>query len=76
MNCIVKRLMLKMANKLLDDYKDDIGVAREKVKVWIGRADAITSFLNGLAAKLDDNNLTEEELKSAVEEFKKIVEKW
>lgn len=76
MNCVVKKLLLKSANKLLDDYKNDISVAREKVKVWLNRADAITSFLKGLDEKLEDANITEDELKSAVEELKGIIDNW
>lgn len=76
MNCVVKKLLLKSANKLLDDYKNDISVAREKVKVWLNRADTITSFLKGLDEKLEDANITEDELKSAVEELKGIIDNW
>lgn len=76
MNCVVKKLLLKSANKLLDDYKNDISVAREKVKVWLNRADTITSFLKGLDEKLEDANITEDELKSTVEELKGIIDNW
>ena len=76
MNCIIKKFAIKQLNNLLETYKSDIGKARKNVNVWLKRAEAITKFLNLLSAKLEDNNLTEDELKSTVEEFKQMLEDW
>lgn len=76
MNCILKRFIIKTINKLLDDYKDNIGNAKEKVWVWMKRADEINKFMQGLYEKLSDNNLTEDELKATLEELKLMVSKW
>ena len=76
MNCLLRKTLLKAANKLLDDYKSDVDTARNKVQVWLGRAEAITKFLKSMSEKLADANLTEEELKAAVDELKYIVENW
>lgn len=76
MNCLLRKFILKQINKLLDDYKDNIGNAKEKVWVWMKRADAINKFMQGLYEKLSDNNLTEDELKATLEELKLMVSKW
>jgi len=76
MNCIIKKFAIKQLNNLLETYKSDIGKARKNVNVWLKRAEAITKFLNLLSAKLEDNNLTEDELKSTVEEFKQMLDDW
>lgn len=76
MNCILKKFILRQINKLLDDYKDNIGNAKERVWLWLKRADAINKFLQGLYEKLSDNNLTEDELKATLEELKDMVSKW
>lgn len=76
MNCILKRFIIKTINKLLDDYKDNISVAKEKVWTWLKRSEAVNKFLRGLYEKLSDNNLTEEELKSTIEEFRQMLEGW
>ena len=76
MNCLLRKFILKQINKLLDDYKDNIGNAKEKVWVWMKRADAINKFLQGLYEKLSDNNITEDELKATLEELKLMVSKW
>lgn len=76
MNCIVRKFAINQLNNLLSAYKSDIDTARKNVNVWLKRAEAITKFLNLLSAKLEDNNLTEDELKSTVEEFKQMLEDW
>lgn len=76
MNCIVRKFAINQLNNLLSAYKSDIDTARKNVNVWLKRAEAITKFLNLLSAKLEDNNLTEDELKSTIEEFKQMLEDW
>lgn len=76
MNCIIRKFAIKQLNNLLETYKDDVTTARKNVDVWLKRADAITKYLNLLSAKLEDNNLSEEELKSTIEEFKQMLEDW
>lgn len=76
MNCLLRKFILKQLNNLLETYRDDVEQTREKVKVWLGRADSVSGFLKGLDEKLADNNITDDEVKSAVEEFKQIIEKW
>lgn len=76
MNCLLRKFILKQINKLLDDYKDNISVAKEKVWTWLKRSEAVNKFLRGLYEKLSDNNLTEEELKSTLNEFQLMVQNW
>lgn len=76
MNCLLRKFILKQINKLLDDYKDNISVAKEKVWMWLKRSEAVNKFLRGLYEKLSDNNLTEEELKSTLNEFQLMVQNW
>ena len=76
MNCLLKKFILKQINKLLDDYKENVNMAKDKVWVWLKRADAINKFLQGLYEKLSDDKLTEEELKSTLEELNEMVSKW
>ena len=76
MNCIIRKFAIKQLNNLLETYKDDVTTARKNIDVWLNRAQAITKYLNLLSAKLEDNNLSEEELKSTIEEFKQMLEDW
>lgn len=74
--CIMRKFIMRALNNLLETYKDDVTTARKNVNVWLKRAETITKFLNLLSAKLEDNNLSEDELKSTVEEFKQMLESW
>lgn len=76
MNCLLKKFILKQLNKLLETYKDDVEASRKNVKVWLKRAETITKFLNLLSSELDDNNLTEDELKATLDGLKSIVQDW
>lgn len=76
MNCMLKKFILKQLNKLLENYKDDITTSRKNVKIWLKRAETITKFLNLLSSELEDNNITEDELKTTVEGIQNIVKDW
>lgn len=54
-SCILRSFILKKLNKLLDEYKDNVGKARGNVNLWLSRADSITNCLKGLSQKLEDN---------------------
>lgn len=76
MNCILKSFILKRLNKLLNEYKDNVGKARNTVNVWTTRAKSITSCLESLSKKLEDNKLTDDELKEAIDELTSLVKEW
>ena len=76
MNCLLRKFILRQINQLLEDHKDNIESTKDKVWVWMKRADAINKFLQGLYEKLSDNNLTEDELKASIEGLKNIVQTW
>ena len=68
-SCIMRKFILKQVNKLLDEYKDNVGKARGTVNLWLSRADNLTNCLKSLSQKLEDSELTDEELEDAVQEI-------
>jgi hypothetical protein len=76
MNCFLKGFIAKKLNKLLDGGEDGVQKARENVLLWTGRTEAVCGALKNLAAKLDDNKLTEAELEEAVAEVKALIDGW
>ena len=76
MNCLLKNFILKKMNKLLDEYKDNVGKARGTVNLWLSRADSLTNCLKGLSQKLDDNQLTDDELEDTLKEIENLVKSW
>lgn len=76
MNCILKSFITKQLNKLLGEYKDNVGKVRGTVNLWLSRTDSIANCLKGLSQKLEDNQLTDEELEDAVQEIENLVKSW
>lgn len=76
MNCMLKKFILKQANKLIETYKDNVETARQNVNVWLKRAETVTKFLNLLSQELEDGNISEEELKTTIDGLKEIVRDW
>lgn len=68
-SCIMRKFILKQVNKLLDEYKENVGKARGTVNLWLSRADSLTNCLKSLSQKLEDSELTDEELEDAVQEI-------
>ena len=76
MNCLLKSFILKQINKLLDQYKDNVGKARGTVNLWLSRADSLMNCLKGLSQKLEDSQLTDEELEDTLKEIENLVKSW
>lgn len=76
MNCLLKSFILKQINKLLDQYKDNVGKARGTVNIWLSRADSLTNCLKGLSQKLEDSQLTDKELEDTLKEIENLVKSW
>ena len=76
MNCLLKSFILKQINKLLDQYKDNVGKARGTVNIWLSRADSLMNCLKGLSQKLEDSQLTDEELEDTLKEIENLVKSW
>ncbi len=75
-NCIIKRFVLKRLNSLLDDRKESIAKARSTVELWTGRCKSLCGLLESLSAKLEDNTLTDDELKESISEVESLIREW
>ena len=76
MNCILKRFILKKLNKLLEEYKENVGKARGTVNLWLARGSSIVKCLESISEKLEDNQLTADELQEATDELKNLMKDW
>lgn len=76
MNCLLKKFVLKQANKVLANYKDNVQKTRQTVETWTNRAKAVVVCLESLSAKLVDNELDGKEIEEAANELKQLVEGW
>lgn len=72
----VKRIILKKLNGLLKDYRDDVDKVRDILNLWIGRIERLLNYLRSLMDKIDDGELDETEMESAIDDAKELVKEW
>lgn len=73
---LVKRVLISKVNDLLKKYKGNVDKAKDVLKSWILRIQKLMSCLESLLAKLDDGEITSDEIKQATEEVTKLIKEW
>ena len=73
---IIKKVVVGKVNSLLKDNKDNIDKVREVLKVWVSRIKKILDCLESAITKLDDNEISAEELKSTSDEITAVIKEW
>ena len=73
---LVKKTLVGRLNKLLDKNKDEIGSAKDTIKVWIARLDKILFAFRSLLEKLDDNKIDDEEIDQTVADIGNVIKTW
>lgn len=73
---IVKKVVCGKVNGLLSEYKENVAGVKNTLNVWIIRIKAILQCLESLLKKLDDNELSPDEVKEATAEIQKLVKAW
>lgn len=73
---IVKKVVCSKVNDLLTQYKDDVKSVKNTLNVWIVRIKAILQCLESMLKKLDDNELSPDEVKETTEEIKTLIKEW
>ena len=73
---IVKKVVCGKVNDLLAQYKDDVESVKSTLNVWIVRIKAILQCLENMIKKLDDNELSPDEVKDVNEEIKTLIKEW
>ena len=76
MNCLLKKFILKTVNSTLGNNKASVDKARESVRMWTTRTRKVLECLESLEAKLEDNNIDDNELKAFVQEMQDLVKEW
>lgn len=72
----VKKVVCGKVNDLLAQYKDDVESVKNTINVWIVRIKAILQCLENMLKKLDDNELSPDEVKDINEEIKTLIKEW
>ena len=74
--CILKKFILKKINELLSDYDTNVTKAKQALELWSTRAQKILDCLKKMLEKLEDNQVSAEEVEQAVDELKVLVQEW
>lgn len=75
-DCIIKRVVSKIINKTLKENADKVSKVKEVVTLWASRIKRVLFCLECLLAKLDDNEITPDEIKQAGEEIQQLIKEW
>lgn len=73
---IVKKVIVGKVNDLLKQYKGNVEKLRSTLKTWIERIKKVLGCFESALAKLDDNELSVDELKQTADEVTKLVKEW
>lgn len=76
MNCLIKRFVLRKLNALVKDHAGNIDAIKSTVELWSRRVDSVQSFLESILRKLDDGEITTEELRAIPSEFEELTRGW
>lgn len=74
--CIIKRVVAKTVNKALKENADNVSKVKEVVTLWASRIKRVLFCLECLLAKLDDNEITPDEIKQAGEDIQQLIKEW
>ena len=71
--CVVKKIVLKRLNKLIKEYDGNIDKAKETVRLWLKRVNLVSECLEKLLKKLDDGEITADEVTEAMKDVKDTI---
>lgn len=73
---IVKKVILSKVNGLLKTYSQNVDKVRDMLKLWTTRLQKILSCFESTLKKLDDGELSEQELKEASDEVMTLIKEF
>ena len=73
---IVKKVILSKVNSLLKTYSQNVDKVRDILKLWTTRLQKMLSCFESILKKLDDGELSEQELKEASDEVMTLIKEF
>ena len=73
---IIKKYLIGFVNDLLEDYVENVDKAKSTLNLWINRIDKILYTLKSMLSKLDDNQITDEEIQQSIDEITSCIKEW
>lgn len=72
----VKKIVLSNINKVLNKYSTKVDEVKTTTNKWIVRLESILNSLKSLLTKLEDNELSDEEVEQVKDDIEKVVKEW
>ena len=73
---IITKWVIGKINDVLEENKNNVEKIKEVLSSWIIRVKNVLACLESLLKKVDDNALTEDELKSQITEIETLIKEW
>ena len=73
---IIRKWILKQINNLLSKYETNILTVRNTLTSWITKLELIITIFKRTLTRLEDNNLTDEEIDDTISDIEKTIKEW
>lgn len=73
---VVKKFVIGKINDLLKKYKGDVDTVRAVLVTWVARLEKVLSCFKSVLAKIEDNELDENEAKETADEVAQLIKEW
>lgn len=73
---LIKKVIVGKVNGLLKDYQGKVDKVKTILKRWIARLQKILDCCEKLLAKIDDGEISAEEVNEAAEDITQVVKEW
>ena len=67
---------MKQINNLLSKYETNILTVRNTLTSWITKLELIITIFKRTLTRLEDNNLTDEEIDDTISDIEKTIKEW
>ena len=76
MKKIITWWLCRQVNNLLEEYQDAVDRVKDTLNLWIARIDKILYALRSMLSKLDDNQLSDDEVEKTIDELTTAIKEW
>ena len=73
---IIRKWILKQINNLLSKYETNILTVRNTLTSWITKLELIITIFKRTLTRIEDNNLTDEEIDDTISDVEKTIKEW
>ena len=73
---IIRKWILNQINNLLSKYETNILTVRNTLTSWITKLELLITIFKRTLTRLEDNQLTDEEIDDTISDIEKTIKEW